>query len=144
MIREEKKEKLFFYLMFAGLIFGGLLVLQACAPSGGVSLEGTTWNLQSIGGSSLVEDTAITLTFEDGQAGGSACNSYGASYTVKGDKLTFDQIMMTEMYCVEPEGVMEQESGYLDALARAQTFEVKENELWITLDDGDVLLFTSA
>jgi heat shock protein HslJ len=62
---------------------------------------------------------------------------------LKGDRITFENLMMTEMYCVDPEGVMDQESRYLDALSRAQTVELKENELWITLDDGDVLIYTA-
>ncbi|NSW53911.1 MAG: META domain-containing protein [Anaerolineae bacterium] len=143
MVREEKKEKWFFYLMFAGLVFGGLLVLQACAPTGD-PLAGTVWELKFIGKSSLIEDTAISLTFEDGQAGGSACNSYGGEYTLQGEKLSFDNLFMTEMYCMDPEGVMEQESRYLDALSRAISYEISRSELWITLDDGDVLTFTAA
>ena len=74
----------------------------------------------SLGGSSLIEDTEITLTFEETYLGGKmTCNGYGGGpdsgkYTATGDgTLTILQLAVTVQLCSSPEGVMEQEKAYI-------------------------------
>ncbi len=48
----------------------------------------------------LVAGTQLTLTFDDGTAGGSAgCNSFGGDYHLDGDRLVVEEMSMTEMGC---------------------------------------------
>jgi len=64
-------------------------------------------------------DTLTTATFDStkGQVTGSAgCNTYFGSYDANKSKLTIGVIAATEMYCLEPEGVMDQEQEYLKIL----------------------------
>jgi heat shock protein HslJ len=111
-----------------------LLVLAACQSPGAMptavvetpslptpapmeDMEGSEWILSSINGQAPVQGTFITLQFKDGIAGGtSGCNSYGGQYSIEGNRLTISEIASTLMACVEPEGVMEQEQAYLQAL----------------------------
>ncbi len=103
----------------------------------------TGWNTGS-GISSLILDSEISLDFEDGQASGSAgCNHYFGSYKVKANMLSFGVIASTEMACLEPEGLMEQETGYLKALGQVARFSIEGSNLVMQDADGNpMLLFT--
>ena len=122
--------------------------LAACSgatSSSGGTLEGTVWSLVTLGQNSLIPGTTITLSFENGQVGGtSGCNSYGGSYQVSGESLSLGDLFMTEMACLEPEGVMQQEGVYLGALGSAQTYTLSGGSLTIILSDGGALVFELA
>ena len=125
-----------------------LLLLGACGglgPGTGDPLEGTFWVLKTYGGASLIPGTEITLTFEEGQVrGSSGCNTYGGSYEVDGDKISMSDLYMTEMACLDPAGVMDQELEYLELLRDTQAFQVDEGELVIEATSDDVLTFARA
>jgi heat shock protein HslJ len=117
-------------------------MLTACGgPDKGVDLDGTEWVLASLDGESPLKDTQITLAFEDGVAGGFAgCNAYGTQYTTDRDALLIQMIESTAQACLEPEGVMEQESAYLDALWNVVSFQITENRLELMDGSGKVRL----
>jgi heat shock protein HslJ/photosystem II stability/assembly factor-like uncharacterized protein len=112
------------------------------APAGDPGgLAGTDWALISFGlageEESVAGDSQITLSFEEGgQAGGSGgCNSYGGSYRVEGDNLSFDEIVSTLRACAD-DSVNDQEGRYLAALGSASTFAIEGDNLTISYDDG--------
>ena len=125
-----------------------LLSMAACTLPGlptGDPLKDTSWRLVTLGGAGLIPGAEITATFEDGQVGGIAgCNHYGGSYQVSGDKLTVDAMSMTEMACMDPQGVMEQEQQYLELLGSAKTFSLTEGRLEIVTGSGQSLTFRPA
>ena len=135
-------KKLFAYIPLAGMI---LLFLAACAgASTGTSdpLDGTSWELWAFRKTKPIPGTTFTATFEDGQVRGSAgCNSYGGSYQIDGDRIFVGEMVSTEMACLDPEGLMEQESYLLEFLGDAQTFQVDEEQLQIFRSDGEALTF---
>lgn len=124
-----------------------LLALTACdsgnaEPS--VNLDGTAWVLTDYQGNAPIGN-APTLSFEDGQVSGNAsCNSFGGGYSVKGDKLTFGVLGATEMYCMDPEGIMDQESAYLQLLGQADSFEIQDGQLLLFSGGQAVLTFAPA
>ena len=135
------KAKLFAILALSATI---LLSVAACALPGlptGDPLKGTSWRLVTLGGAGLIPGSQITATFEDGQVHGSACNSYGGSYQVSGDKLTVEALFMTEMACMDPQGVMEQEQEYLEMLGMASSFRISGQELRIVSSGLGELVF---
>jgi len=75
-------------------------------------------------------------------SGSAGCNSYFGDYEVDGSSLSIPLIGNTEMYCMEPEGVMDQEEQYLQSLRLAESYEVKDGKLRITCSDGTVMVFT--
>jgi heat shock protein HslJ len=82
--------------------------------------------------------TPVTIQFRDGDLEGSAgCNSYFGSYETDGKALAIGQVGNTEMWC---EGLMEQETAFLELLQTAQTFELADNRLVIESAEG-VLIF---
>jgi heat shock protein HslJ len=122
-----------------------MALLAACArgaePTPGVvELEGTRWVLEQLNGNPTLPGTEVTLQFEDGNAGGTACNSYGGSYTTNDGRLSIPEIIRTEMACLEPEGVMEQEDAYLMALQGASAYQVVDGQLQIENAAGETTL----
>lgn len=119
-----------------------LLVFE---PTQHAPLEGTTWQLNALNaGTAIVTvlpDTQITATFDNGQVTGSAgCNSYFGSATHDDGQLTIGALGSTKMACGQPKGVMEQESAYLQALQSAATFQVEGSVLTILNSNGERLL----
>jgi heat shock protein HslJ len=106
-------------------------------------LVGTTWKLVSVhdGASALVSalsGTEITALFgDDGTVSGSAgCNNYTASYQTDQEALTFGPAATTRKACAAPEGVMEQESAYLAALASTATYRIEGDGLELLDAEG--------
>lgn len=80
----------------------------------------------------LVDGTAISLRFDDGQLGASlGCNMLGARYELDGDRLVVGELSSTEMGC-DPERHA-QDEWFADLLGSEPTLVV----------DGDVLTLTS-
>ncbi len=96
-----------------------------------LSLTDVSWNLVSYNNGleamvSVIVDTTITANFsEDGVLSGSAgCNSYSGSYESEDNNITIGNIANTEMFCMSPEGIMEQEMQYLTALQNAAVYRI--------------------
>jgi heat shock protein HslJ len=113
-------------------------------PGAEVGLENTIWMLKSFGPpgaeTPLVEESMITLILAAGQAGGfGGCNGYGGTYQVHEQDISFGQITSTLIACVD-ERTTEQEGRYFQALDTASSYEMEDNQLRITYDDGAGLL----
>jgi len=111
------------------------------------SLEGRIWTLtnfiaESDGDVRLpITGTTITARFEDGQISGTAgCNQYSGSYTAA-DTMVLNEMSWTEMFCMEPEGVMPQETQYLEILRDVTTYTIEENQLTLSTEDGRALMY---
>ena len=75
------------------------------------------------------------------------CNPYGTSldggrYHATGDGtlILFLPLAVTVQLCTEPEGVMEQEAYYIDALRNATNFRITDNNLEIDNKAGKTIL----
>jgi heat shock protein HslJ len=113
------------------------VLLAACAtaepnqpPTGGAALPGTEWGLTSLAGNIPIEGTQITLSFGGGSLEGSGgCNTYGGSYTATGDSLRLSDLYWTEMACLEPEGILDQEMVFLNALDSVASYRMDAGRL---------------
>ncbi|MCK5577067.1 MAG: META domain-containing protein [Dehalococcoidales bacterium] len=140
--------------MFVAVTLSVFIVtgLAACgAPGSDSMLEDTKWFLRSYGeqGSleAIIEGTEITATFHSakGEVSGSAgCNTYFARYEIDGSKLSILEMAFTEMACVSPEGVMEQEQVFLSILTGARSFQADDTTLTIFCSGAHQLYFTTA
>ena len=116
------------------------VVLAGCG--GTPSLDGTNWVLTSLDGESPIGGASFTLAFADGQVNGTAgCNLYFGDYDQSANTLSIPMIGMTEMYCMDPQGIMDQEGLYLGILSRVDTFSVVGSQLRMDTADGAFLLF---
>jgi len=109
------------------------------------------WQLISFNNGNGMESNQTTakivVTFgADGKVSGNAgCNNFNGAYEVDGDKITVGPLAATEMACAEPEGVMDTENAFLQALNNAATFTITGDALTIFDKDGSKLLvFTLA
>lgn len=106
---------------------GAMILLAGCARLGGPGAGASpsspdvtgTWVLQQghgpNGAITIPAGMLITITFQDGKAGGQACNHYGGDYELNGGALTISVMSMTEMACQED--LMAAEAAYHAALA---------------------------
>jgi len=122
-----------------------LLALSGCGlltGGSGNDLHGTFWTLESYGGKSLLIDTRMTASFESGEISGSAsCNHYFASYQAKGNQISIAGVGWTEMACMDPEGIMEQESTIMSMLSKAISYSIEGGKLHLQIESGEVLVF---
>lgn len=100
-------------------------------------LTGRTWQMTLYSNSrrhalvSPLAGTQVTAVFkDDGSLAGSAgCNSYTTSYEINGSSIKIAPAGTTKMLCSEPEGIMEQETLYLEALQSAASYEIQVSDL---------------
>lgn len=122
------------------------LLISACSSlpgMGGDDLTGTAWTLEGYGGKDLIPDSTMTAVFEDGQVNGSAsCNHYFAAYNTSGNQITIEGLGWTEMACLEPDGIMEQEQAIMALLGSAVSYQIQGDKLVITTQSGEQLIFT--
>jgi heat shock protein HslJ len=119
------------------------LLLVGCGPSSddGASLQGTRWALVTLGGGALLPGTAPSVEFsEDQMSGSTGCNTYFSEYEVSGDELSIGAVAVTEMWCMEPEGVMDQEQAFLDALASVTGYRLAGERLELLDGTGEAIL----
>ena len=106
------------------------------------ALRGTEWLLTSLHGESLLEGSRITLNLGgEGFDGLAGCNNYGGEYeAADGGALRFGFFPVTAMDCPSPEGIMEQEQAYIDALTQARTYRLAGNRLEVQDAAGETVL----
>jgi putative lipoprotein len=117
-----------------------LLVRVAAQPetdagAGPTGLWGSTWVLEDIGGSGVIDGARATLEFpEVGKvAGRGSCNRFFGSVRISGDSMTFGPLGSTRMACAE--AVMNQETRYLAALAGAERYSIEGSVLLVHARD---------
>jgi len=107
------------------------------------SLAGTKWLLAGYHNGqdafvSVMTGTRVSAEFtEGGQITGSAgCNNYFGSYSADMGAISIGPLASTEMFCMEPAGVMDQETAYLAAIQKAARYTVGAGELTLTDASG--------
>jgi heat shock protein HslJ len=118
-----------------------VLVFNAAKPA---SLDDAPWQATGInngrGGVVSGKNTHLaTAAFANGRISGSTgCNHFTATYEIIGDLITIGRAMTTRKHCAEPDGIMEQEQHYLQALARAHAYTLKPDRLELRDRDGSL------
>ncbi|MBN1579531.1 MAG: META domain-containing protein [Anaerolineae bacterium] len=125
---------------------GEVVLYESLADEVRQDWEGQDWVLVSFLAEGAVmpvlEGPEVTVTFENGEVRGSAgCNSYSGSYTVDGFRLSVGMLAVTEMACMSPAGVMEQEQLYLRFLADAFAHTLEDGVFRLEMGDGRSLVF---
>jgi heat shock protein HslJ len=112
-------------------------------PMEHAALTGVTWqaifyNNGRGAAVSVLDGSTITATFDaDGRVSGSAgCNRYHAAYIVEGASITIQAPATTRMACSKPEGVMQQEQEYLNALPTAAAYAIHGEQLELRTAEG--------
>ncbi|WP_420960013.1 META domain-containing protein [Brucella sp. IR073] len=103
-------------------------------------IEGSTWLVEDIYGTGVVDDARTTLTIgDDGQVNGSSgCNRYFTKASFSADTLSFAEVGSTYLQC--PPALMNQESKFFDALGKTRAFRVDMGKLLLLDDKGQEIL----
>lgn len=120
-------------------------VSKSAVEMGQMDLTGTEWNLVTNQGNEPIEDSQITLVFnEDSQLGGNAgCNSYFGEYEHNGYDFSITSEMGSTLMACD-EALMDQESDYLTKLAEMEYIQVDGETLLLVNPDGSYLEFEKA
>jgi heat shock protein HslJ len=118
------------YRVLLGRLGAEVLGLQQTSD-----IVGTSWRLESYGPANAPVPAAAkpaTIAFgADGSVSGSTgCNSYGGSYTLDGERLTFGPLVGTLIACPE-EDITQQERELLGALQGTVRYELAGGKLRI-------------
>ena len=121
------------------------LILSACGlinlPSED-PLNDQTFVLKTYNDQTPIDDREPTLYFEAGQISGTTgCNHYGGNYQVKGETIIIEGVYSTEMACLEPVGLMDQERAYLELLVDADQYKLKGSLLTLFASSESILVF---
>jgi heat shock protein HslJ len=113
-------------------------------------LPGVVWYLQAYleAGKDLspvLAGSQVTAEFGfDGTLSGTGgCNRYSGGYELDGAQIQIGPLASTMMACLEPAGLMEQESAYLKALEGAASYRLEEGKLELLDPAGQVILVFS-
>lgn len=114
------------------------------------ALIGKEWRLVSMGPSGgetgVVPGTKVVMRFGDDRraSGSSGCNSFGGTYFVRGDTISFGAMISTWRACTDRRA-NRQEQQFLAAFNSARRFRLAANRLAIYYDAGrNVLNFVDA
>lgn len=109
------------------------------------SLAGTRWNLRSYNNGkhavvSVAAGKTLTARFDanGGLSGFGGCNHYNAPVRATPQKIAIGPVASTRKACSTPEGVMDQETAYLAALATAATYQIQGSRLELRTADGAI------
>ncbi len=107
-----------------------------------VQLQGMTWSLSAYNDTQPIAGHHPILEFQADQfSGTTGCNHYGGTYQIDEESIRFEGVFSTEMACLEPEGLMEQERIYLELLRTVERFELIENVLTFYTESNPILVF---
>ena len=131
------------------LLSGGSAVLSYQAiPS---ELEDAFWRLSTLatpsGPTGPLPGTSVFLVIDEAESqafGTGGCNRYTAGFTASDTEISIGPVASTQMFCAEPEGVMDQEALYLGLLESATGYELGDDLLTLRNADGVVLEFVPA
>ncbi|MBP6515067.1 MAG: META domain-containing protein [Steroidobacteraceae bacterium] len=106
-------------------------------------LRGTTWIVTAYNNGrqavvSVATGSSLTLAFgEDGRITGSAgCNTYTAPFELADETIKLGPAAATRMMCAAPEGVMDQEALFLQALQSAASYRLEADRLELRTGTG--------
>lgn len=116
-------------------------------------LAGGEWVLVSLHGEAPISGVRTTLHFETSEdaqpgtildatiGGNTGCNNYGGEIrAAAGGVFSVPEIASNAEGCNEPEGVMEHERGFLEALRNAAGYRLEGDRLQLLNGDGETTL----
>lgn len=117
-----------------------LLLSAAGARAQANGITEVVWLAEDIGGAGVVDNVASTLQIDaSGRASGSGgCNRYNGVVKIDGSAISFGPAATSRKMC--PPAIMDQERKFLDALAKAKSFELEDSSLRLLGDDGVALV----
>ncbi len=127
--------------------FALAMTITACetpAPRDESKLTEVDWVAETINGKPVIEPGRVTLSFNEARVSGrSGCNIYSGPVEYGNGTLKVGALISTKMACVA-NGLMQQESDYLNTLGAARSYAYQNDRLVISAPTGGALVFASA
>ena len=102
-----------------------------------VNVEDHLWRLTTLNERPPINNTLITLRFEDFQAAGlGGCNNYKSGFERSGPQLNFGYVTSTAKECELPVGIMAQEAAYFSALEQIVADRIEDQQLSLVDSSG--------
>lgn len=100
------------------ILTGGNGTQIELTPTGLKPLAGTSWQVETMGGTVIVAGSEPQITFtQDGQINGTTgCNRFFGAYAQTGAQIAFSSVGMTKMACMA-DGIMGQEMAFTAILS---------------------------
>lgn len=121
------------------------------AGEASANLLETNWLLAMLADSNdqlqpVIPGTELGAEFNmEGRVSGSAgCNDFASNYSSEGRSLSITIPAMTRKSCVEPKGIMIQETNFLSKLTAVTTYQIDGSELQLFDNEGNVILVFKA
>ena len=135
--------KILYFSILLTILLAVITVSCATLPEQVIDpLTDTTWKLMTYAGTNPLPGKNMTAFFDgEGISGSASCNHYFGSYKLKRDQIAISGLGWTEMACLDPEGIMEQEQTIMKLLSDSSSFSVQGDRLQITTSSGDFLIF---
>lgn len=109
-------------------------------PVGGDALAGTSWDLVSLLGESVVGERIPHIAFEKGEVHGSdGCNGFGGRYSADSTTLKIDTEGFASTLIACEEAIMTQADNFLNAFRTAHSYTISEGTLTIHTENGDLV-----
>lgn len=135
----KKTNLLIISIILSTIIFISCSIMPRSKTS---QLSGTSWSLISYSKSKMLPKTSMTAQFNGSEIRGTGgCNTYFGSYTISGSSLKIKELGWTEMACMDPEGIMEQEQVLMFLLSDADSYFIDGSTLQIITASGESLVF---
>ena len=105
-----------------------------------LALDDVTWVLESFdniaGPQPVIKNTHLTLSVDMESmllTGSGGCNSYSADFVLDDEThdITISNVVSTEMWCSEPDSVMQQEENYFATLEQVRFFTLNKATLYM-------------
>ena len=130
------------------LLDAGAQVLVVLAPVVDKPLAGTAWKLSGIvtndAVTAPVEGSSVTMTIQDGQLSGKACNNFSGTVETSDDgSFKAGPLRSTKMACAN-EALSAEETAVLATLQKATSFVIEGSSLTLKAGDGTGLEFLAS
>ena len=110
---------------------------QVVPGPGEAAIDGTAWRAVAVAGRPVLAEATPTIRFDgDRISGTTGCNTFGGMFDLTGDRITFSELVMTEIGCGGAVG--EQESRFLEALLVVERIEVGGGSLRLVGTQGSL------
>jgi heat shock protein HslJ len=126
----------------AVLSFFMALALMTCgaraqAPA---TLTAVTWLAEDIGGDGVIDNLQSTFSIDHGSriSGMAGCNRFNGMVKLEGAAISVGPLAASRKMC--PPAIMDQERKFLEALAKAKSFEIEDAFLRLLGDEGVPLM----
>ena len=130
--------------IFLSIIFFSTLTVSCSSGNDSTDLRiHDIWVLESINGAAYsrakdqdLHPTVEIYLAEERFSGNTGCNNMNGSVSVRGEKISFSDIVTTKMFCADVD-----ETSFLTALSKANNYKIEKMRLFLFENDEELLVF---